>query len=77
MMIAVHWCGEKNLQLDSRITRAFLLFRGKLKLLLWPGWKISNLTCSLGYQFKSYDHHIKWYLEFLSYLRTSVKKDSD
>lgn len=47
MMLAVRWCGENNLQLDSRITRGFPLFGGKLKFLLWPGWKIPNLTHSL------------------------------
>lgn len=31
MMIAVPWCGENNLQLDSRITRGFLLFREKIE----------------------------------------------
>lgn len=31
MMIAVHWCGENNLQLDSRITRVFFLFREKIE----------------------------------------------
>lgn len=29
MMIAGHWCKENHLQLDSRITRGFLLFRGE------------------------------------------------
>lgn len=33
MMIAVHWCVENNLQLDSRITRGFLLFREKIEVL--------------------------------------------
>jgi hypothetical protein len=37
----VHWCGENNLQLDSRITGGLLVscLGGKLKFFFWQGWK--------------------------------------